>query len=68
MDERKLAMTMDEVAKELQISRPTAYDLARSDNFPALKVGRRVIVPRVEFERWLSMSAINRLEIETSKR
>lgn len=67
MDEKKLAMTMDEVATELQISRPTAYDLARSEGFPALKVGRRVIVPRIEFERWLSESAINRLEFETRK-
>jgi len=67
VDEKKLAMTMDEVATELQISRPTAYDLARSEGFPALKVGRRVIVPRIEFERWLSESAINRLEFETRK-
>lgn len=67
MENRKLAMTVEQVATELGISKPIAYDLVRSEGFPALRVGRRVIIPRQEFEQWLSDSALNKVEIATSR-
>lgn len=68
MERRSLAMTVDEAAAELKVSKPTMYDLTRSEGFPALRVGRRVIIPRQEFEQWLSDSAMNKVEIATDRR
>lgn len=64
MDNKRLAITADEAAAELGVSKPTMYAIARSEGFPAVRVGRRVIIPRKEFEEWLSESAMNRTEIE----
>ncbi len=47
------AMTIDEAAKILGISRALAYESARRGELPVLKLGRRLLVPREAFKRWL---------------
>ena len=42
-----------EVAVVLGISRAGAYELARSDDFPALRIGNRIVVPKEKFIRWI---------------
>jgi len=46
-------MTVEEVARALQVSRSTAYDLVRSEGFPKIRIGRRLLVPRKAFRDWL---------------
>ncbi len=41
-----LTLTIDEVAKLLNISKGNAYILAHSKDFPAVTVGRRIIITR----------------------
>jgi len=41
------------VARRLQVSRGHAYQLAREGVFPTIRLGRRVVVPRAAFDRWL---------------
>lgn len=53
MDENKLTLTVDELAAQLGISRPIAYRLAHSDDFPAIVVGKRILIPRAGLEAWL---------------
>ena len=48
-----MTLTVDEVAKELHISRPTAYELVKQDDFPALRIGQRIVVNRAGLQRWL---------------
>lgn len=48
-----LVYTVDQVAEKLQISRSKAYELARRDGFPSLKVGGSVRVPRSGLEEWV---------------
>jgi len=54
--EDKATMTVLEVSKKLQISRALAYQLVREGKLPgAIRLGaKRIIVSRVQFERWLN--------------
>jgi excisionase family DNA binding protein len=43
----RVALSVTEVAKLLGISRALAYELVARGDLPALRLGRRVVVPRV---------------------
>ena len=48
-------MTVEEVAAVLRISRAMAYQLVHADNgCPHCHIGKRILVPKAEFEAWLS--------------
>lgn len=46
-------MSVDEMAVVLGVSRPTAYQLAHSADFPAVRIGRRIRIPITGLERWI---------------
>lgn len=47
MENQKLTVTVNEMAKMLGISRPTAYELTKREGFPAIRVSeRRIIILR----------------------
>jgi excisionase family DNA binding protein len=46
MDSPKLALSVPEVAELLGISRAFAYELVARHELPALRLGRRLVVPR----------------------
>ena len=48
-----MSLTVDEMAKELNISRTTAYELVKQDGFPAFRIGRKVLVNRRGLQRWM---------------
>lgn len=43
-----LAVSLDEAARLLGISRDLAYDLIRRHELPSVRLGRRIVVPRVQ--------------------
>lgn len=45
-------MTVGEAARALGLSRPAYYAAAKRGEVPAVRVGRRVLVPRVQFDRF----------------
>lgn len=45
-----LTMTVDEAAQKLGISRNTAYACARSGQLPIIRLGKRMLVPRVALD------------------
>lgn len=51
-DELPLMLSVPEVAAVLGISRAGAYELARSEGFPTLKIGSRIVVPKEKFVQW----------------
>ena len=58
--EKPLAYNAAELAERLRISRPTAYNLMHTENFPALRIGeKRLIVPAEALERWLLEQTAN---------
>lgn len=46
-------LSVCDVASILNISKSKAYDLMRTDSFPSLRVGKRILVPRDRFEAWI---------------
>lgn len=60
MANERLTMTMEEVAKELCVSRPTAYKIARQQGFPTIQVSEnRIVVYRPKFIEWLESKIVN---------
>lgn len=53
----KLTLTVDEMAVALGVSRPKAYELAKSSGFPAINVGRRIVISKNGLERWLEQQS-----------
>ena len=52
-DELPLFLNADTVAKVLGISVSSAYELMHEKDFPSLKVGNRLIVPKENFKQWV---------------
>lgn len=59
-NEEKVIYTVPEVSTLLGINLPKAYELARQEGFPAIRIGRRIVVPKVAFERWLQSAAFQK--------
>ena len=52
-DELPLMLSVPEVAAVLGISRAGAYELVKGKDFPALKIGSRIVVPKEKFIAWV---------------
>lgn len=50
---RPATMSMDDAARELGISRHTAYQCAKLGQIPTIRLGRRLVVPRARLEAML---------------
>lgn len=48
-----LTMSVGEAAEQLGICGKVVYDLARTEGFPAIRIGRRVRVSRVGLAEWV---------------
>ena len=49
-----MALNANQVAAVLGISRAGAYNLMRSEGFPTLRVGNRMIVPKDKLIAWIN--------------
>lgn len=49
----QLAYSVNDLCPLLGISRPVAYELVHRTDFPSLRVGRRILIPRSALEGWL---------------
>lgn len=54
MQTEKTAISVEELAERLGIGRTLAYQLARQKGFPAMKIGKRIVIVVKELEEWLS--------------
>ncbi|MBO4913721.1 MAG: helix-turn-helix domain-containing protein [Oscillospiraceae bacterium] len=55
-DELPLFLNARMVADVLGISPSSGYELMREPDFPALKVGSRIVVPKEKFIAWVERS------------
>ena len=53
-DALPLMLSVPDVASVLGISRAGAYELVRSDGFPSLRIGSRIVVPKEKFIGWIN--------------
>lgn len=53
-DELPLFLNTEMVAKVLGVSPSSGYELMHEPDFPMLKVGSRMVVPKEKFVEWVS--------------
>ena len=55
--EHKLVYSVVEVGELLGIGRSKAYELVRSGTIPSLRLGRRIVIPKLALSRFLAECA-----------
>ncbi len=50
----KLTYTVEETGKALGLSRASAYKAVHDGTIPTIRIGRRLVVPRVQLEKLLN--------------
>ncbi len=50
----KLTYRPAEAAKVLGISLPVMYELCKREDFPTIRIGKSIIIPRSGLEEWLA--------------
>ena len=55
-DELPLFLNAGMVAKVLGVSASTGYELMHEPNFPILKIGNRIVVPKEKFIAWVEQN------------
>ena len=63
-DELPLILSVTEVAAVLGISRAGAYELVHGNEFPALKIGSRIVVPKDKFLACIRYSLLLKIKYE----
>jgi excisionase family DNA binding protein len=51
--ELPLTLSVADISKVLGISKHNAYCLCHNKGFPCIQVGKRLVIPRPAFERWM---------------
>jgi excisionase family DNA binding protein len=49
----RVCLSVSEVGRKLHVSRATAYTLCHAKGFPAIRIGRRLLVPVAALDVWL---------------
>ena len=57
IEELPLTLKAEEAAKVLRISKSKVYELARTEFFPAVRIGKRVVIPRDKLLQWMNNQA-----------
>lgn len=52
-DELPLFLNSETVAKVLGVSPSSAYELMHEPDFPMLRIGNRMVVPKEQFIQWV---------------
>jgi len=56
--EKRLCLTVPEAAEILGISRNFAYELVKQGQLPVIRLGKRLIIPRVALEKMLEKGGV----------
>ncbi len=52
-DELPLFLNAEMVAKLLGVSPSSAYELMHEEDFPSMRIGNRLIIPKESFQEWV---------------
>lgn len=53
-DELPLFLNAELVGKVLGVSSTTAYELIHREDFPSIRIGSRLVVPKEKFREWVN--------------
>lgn len=54
-DELPLFLNAEMVANLLGVSTTAAYELMHENDFPVLKIGSRMVIPKEKFKKWVEV-------------
>ena len=54
----KTTMNVQELAAQMGISLPKAYELVKEPDFPTIRVGTRILIPVEAYREWLIRNSI----------
>jgi excisionase family DNA binding protein len=57
MENLPLVLKVEDVARLMNLARGTAYELTHRQDFPAMRIGRCIRIPREAFLTWLNAQA-----------
>ena len=57
IEDLPLTLKAHEAAAVLRISKSKVYELAQSESFPAIRIGKRVVIPRDKLIQWMNAQA-----------
>ena len=57
IEDLPLTLKACEVVEVLRISKSKVYELAQSESFPAIRIGKRVVIPRDKLIQWMNTQA-----------
>ena len=49
----KSVMSVQELARQMGISLPKAYELVKEPGFPTIRIGTHILIPTEGFQTWL---------------
>ena len=53
----KSVMSVQELARQMGISLPKAYELVKEPGFPTIRIGTRILIPTEGFRDWLRVKS-----------
>lgn len=53
----KATMSVQELSAQMGISLPKAYELVKSEGFPSIRIGTRILIPVDAFHEWLIITS-----------
>ena len=57
-------LTIKELSKYLHISEDLAYDLIHYEDFPYIRIGRKILVPQERLNVWLNKKMFTTIDLE----
>ena len=57
IEDLPLTLNAREAAEVLRISKSKVYELAQSESFPAIRIGKRVVISRDKLIEWMNTQA-----------
>ena len=57
IEDLPLTLKAHEAAAVLRISKSKVYELTQSESFPAVRIGKRVVIPRDKLIQWMNDQA-----------
>jgi excisionase family DNA binding protein len=52
-----MLLSVEQACEALGVSRTTLWELRKRRKIPFIKIGRRVLFPKAEIERWIQVQA-----------
>ncbi len=53
----KTTISVQELSSQMGISLPKAYELVKSNGFPIIRIGTRILIPVDAYREWLTKTA-----------